>query len=289
MTIISTLPYTLTNGSTADATQVMADFNQIVNNVNANAAANGANSDITSLTGLSTPLSISQGGSGTTTATGTGELVLATSPALAGTPTAPTASVQDNSTKIATTAYADRQWTTGDVKLTLKTVADTGWVLMNDGTIGDASSGGTTRANADTSALFTLLWTNTADADCPVSGGRGASAAADFAAHKTITLPASLGRALAVYGSGSGLTSRALGSHTGAETHQIAQNELPNVTVNYDKPNATSNTVGQGTGLINNAGQGFTSTPTSSINGGVTQQNMTIMQPSTFLNAMIKL
>lgn len=67
MSIISTLPYTLTNGTTADATQVMSDFNQIVNNVNANAAANGANADITSLSALSTPLSIGQGGTGATT------------------------------------------------------------------------------------------------------------------------------------------------------------------------------------------------------------------------------
>lgn len=39
MTIFNTLPYTLTNGTTADATQVMADLNQIVNNGNSNAAA----------------------------------------------------------------------------------------------------------------------------------------------------------------------------------------------------------------------------------------------------------
>jgi protein-disulfide isomerase-like protein with CxxC motif len=38
MPIIGTLPNTLTNGTTADATQVMADLNQIVNDVNANAA-----------------------------------------------------------------------------------------------------------------------------------------------------------------------------------------------------------------------------------------------------------
>ena len=39
--------------------------------------------------------------------TGTGSLVFATDPALAGTPTAPTASANTNSTQIATTAYAD--------------------------------------------------------------------------------------------------------------------------------------------------------------------------------------
>lgn len=61
--IVSGLPFTLTNGTVADATQVMADFNQIVNNVNANGAKNGVNSDITALTALATPLTAAQGGS----------------------------------------------------------------------------------------------------------------------------------------------------------------------------------------------------------------------------------
>ena len=64
MAIIGSLPFTLVNGQTADATQVMADFNTIVSNVNASAAANGVNSDITSLSALSTPLSVPQGGTG---------------------------------------------------------------------------------------------------------------------------------------------------------------------------------------------------------------------------------
>lgn len=64
----SAYPYTLTNGSTADANQVMADFNLIRNCANANLAASGANADITSLSALSTPLSIAQGGTGGTSA-----------------------------------------------------------------------------------------------------------------------------------------------------------------------------------------------------------------------------
>lgn len=60
----STYPYTLTNGQVADANQVMANFNSVRNCVTSNAAANGANSDITSLTGLTTPLSVAQGGTG---------------------------------------------------------------------------------------------------------------------------------------------------------------------------------------------------------------------------------
>ena len=47
--IVGTLPFQLQNGTTADATQVMADFNKILNDVNANAAKNGINTDITAL------------------------------------------------------------------------------------------------------------------------------------------------------------------------------------------------------------------------------------------------
>lgn len=104
---------------------------------------------------------------------------------------------------LATKQYVDDLvWSTGDVKTTLKNVADTGWVLMNDGTIGNGSSGGTTRANADTEDLFTLLWNNISDTWCQVSSGRGGSAASDFSANKTIRLPKAIGRALAGYGTG---------------------------------------------------------------------------------------
>lgn len=72
--IVSGLPFTLTNGTVADATQVMADFNQIVNNVNANAAKNGVNNDITALTALTTPLTVTQGGTGLATLTSNGIL-----------------------------------------------------------------------------------------------------------------------------------------------------------------------------------------------------------------------
>jgi hypothetical protein len=62
MTIINALPYQLLNGNTADASQVMADFNEILNDVNTNAAHNGANNDITSLNALTTPITPAQGG-----------------------------------------------------------------------------------------------------------------------------------------------------------------------------------------------------------------------------------
>jgi len=70
----------------------------------------------------------------------------------------------------------------------------TGFVRLNGRTIGSATSGATERANADTQNLFTFLYN--ADPNLSVSGGRGASAAADWAANKTLNLPDGRGRSL---------------------------------------------------------------------------------------------
>jgi hypothetical protein len=66
-TIIPALPFTLTNGTVADANQVMGNFNTVLTGVNTNAAGTGPNGDITSLSGLTTPLSVPQGGTGQNT------------------------------------------------------------------------------------------------------------------------------------------------------------------------------------------------------------------------------
>lgn len=149
MTISTAYPDILQNGTPADATQVMADFYQIQNDVNANAAHNGANSDITSLTGLTTPLAPAYGGTGATTLSGAGILTTAStsipagdipiftgtgvvvqdsgtllsalaqlaSPAFSGVPTTPTAASGTNTTQVASTAFV-----TGAITgLTLKT------------------------------------------------------------------------------------------------------------------------------------------------------------------------
>src|SRR5260221_1447045 len=59
-------PFTLVNNTTADATQVMADLNNIINFINSFCAKVGINADITQLTALTTPLTIAQGGTGRT-------------------------------------------------------------------------------------------------------------------------------------------------------------------------------------------------------------------------------
>lgn len=78
---------------------------------------------------------------------------------------------------------------TGDWKWRPTSETLTGWVKGNAQTIGSATSGATQRANADTQNLFVYLWQNCPNTHCPVSGGRGASALADFQANKTIGLP----------------------------------------------------------------------------------------------------
>lgn len=71
--------------------------------------------------------------------------------------------------------------------------AQSGWLLYQQGTIGSAISGASVLASATAQRLFTTYWTNYNNTQCPVSGGRGASAAADWAANKTLTLPVKYG------------------------------------------------------------------------------------------------
>lgn len=83
-TVTCTLPFNLQNGTTADATQVMADYNALVACL-AQAASAGANNDITSLSALSTPIPPGGGGStlyagNGTTGTGNAQIITTTTP-----------------------------------------------------------------------------------------------------------------------------------------------------------------------------------------------------------------
>lgn len=179
--------------------------------------------------------------------------------------------------------------TTGDVKLTYKTVADAGWILANDGSIGNAASGATTRANADTVNLFTLFYglpfTLTLQDSAGATVARGASAAADYAANRRLVIPKALGRSIAVAGSGSGLTARLLGDGTkGAETETptLAKTAVHN----HGIPGSSS---ASGSGSTN-----FVRTDATNNVPGVTASSgngdpLNILDPSTYMNVMIKL
>jgi len=81
---------------------------------------------------------------------------------------------------------APSAYATGDVKWNWGTTIPSGWVISsNANTIGNATSGATL-ASSTTQLLFIYTWNNCSNTLCPVSTGRGANAAADYAANKTI-------------------------------------------------------------------------------------------------------
>lgn len=86
---------------------------------------------------------------------------------------------------------------TGDLRWSVNTFAPFGWVPMNDGSIGSATSSATTRAHIDTFPLYNLIWNNTPNNLAPVVGSKGATAILDFEANKPIYLTKALGRVLA--------------------------------------------------------------------------------------------
>jgi microcystin-dependent protein len=128
---------------------------------------------------------------------------------------------------------------TGDIKARHGTGVHSGWVRCAGRTIGNAASGATERANADTSDLYSFLWG--ADSTLAVSGGRGANAASDFAANKTLALPdyrertlvgladmgASTGSLLSGVTVDNSETTTTLGATLGAATHALVAGEIP--------------------------------------------------------------
>jgi microcystin-dependent protein len=164
--------------------------------------------------------------------------------------------------------------TTGDLKVTYGTGVITGFVRANGRTIGSSTSGASERANADTQALFLYLWG--ADTNLAVSTGRGASAAADWAANKTIALPDWRGRALAglddmgntaagrLTAAGFGAAGTTLGLAGGAETLTLTLSQLPTgiTSANASQSinvNSTSN--GGGQFVLHSAWQGMDTFP----------------------------
>jgi hypothetical protein len=127
----------------------------------------------------------------------------------------------------------------GSVISSLVPIISDDWIALNGQTIGSASSGAG-NANALNEDVFIALWNALPNTVAPVVTGRGASAAADWAANKRLTLPNGQCRALAGV-SGMGGTPTNLfgalfadvtqpGSVAGSATHTLTVNELANFT-----------------------------------------------------------
>lgn len=98
----------------------------------------------------------------------------------------------DDETIVTPLKLAAYKLPTGMVSAYALTTAPTGWVLCSNLTIGNASSGATNRANADTAALFTALWNTYDNTLLPIQNSsgaatsRGVDAATDYAANKRL-------------------------------------------------------------------------------------------------------
>jgi hypothetical protein len=90
---------------------------------------------LTAGTWNATTIAVANGGTGVTSSTGTGSVVLSASPTFTGTPLAPTASVTTDSTQIATTAFVRDIIPAGIISMWSGSIASipSGWVIC-DGT-----------------------------------------------------------------------------------------------------------------------------------------------------------
>jgi len=193
---------------------------------------------------------------------------------------------------------------TGLVAPFVASTAPTGWVMLSSRTIGNAASGGTERANADTEALFTLLWNQYSNTQLVIQNSsgvdttRGANAAADFAANKRLPVLDLRGRSVSGWdsmggtsanrmtGSISAIDGDTIGATGGEEAHTLTAGE--SAALSYTV--TTNAEDGDGNGFVRSSLGGSTvysaSGKVSSNAGGGAHNNM---QPTIVLPYIVKL
>ncbi len=183
----------------------------------------------------------------------------------------------------------------GELVPTVLTTAPTGWILANDGTIGNLGSGASTRAALDCQSLYVKLWNKYDDTICTVTGGRGSSGSNDFTANKVLLLPAITGRVVACSGTGSGITVRTDYALDGSASHTMTVNEMYRHSHSGLKPssgstiNASPQTYYGFDSNYNIIGIRLTDTPLVEWPGtGMTGQRSNI-ENTIYINFMIKL
>lgn len=120
------------------------------------------------------------------------------------------------------TVVQDKIVFVGEIKFWLGLEANipTGWLPLKGSTVGTTGSGAT-YAGPVYQDLYYHLWNNLDNTAAPVSSGRGASAAADFTALKTITMPDGRSKMPIGAGQASGMTLRKEGYTGGGETKNL--------------------------------------------------------------------
>ena len=103
-----------------------------------------------------------------------------------------------------------------------------------------------------------------------------------------MTMPKTLGRALAVAGAGAGLTSRLFAQAVGEEAHVQALSEMAAHAHGFT-PYSPSSLTGSGAGSISAPGSSYPYAVVGATDTKGASAAANIMQPTTFLNAMVKL
>lgn len=215
-------------------------------------------------------------------------------------------SVTVSSSGIITAISSGNVIPTGLIMPMFTETAPTGWIRLNGKTITEGGGSGTERANADCEDLYTHLWNNLDNTAAPVSTGRGASAAADFAAGKTLTLPDLRGRmfvglnamgnsssgrisssATSGLNAGSGDTPGTWGTTNVAQTFTLSSTHLPGHahTVNIPGGPATDFS-GSAESVLRNITTLVGNFTTTATGGGAAHNNM---PPFMLIGWMIKL
>jgi len=86
---------------------------------------------------------------------------------------------------------------TGDIRVSVNNHSPFGWVFMNDGTLGNDTSGATARANIDTFPLYNYIWNNVSRSWAPIVGATTGTAIGDFSTGLPLYLTRALGRVFA--------------------------------------------------------------------------------------------
>lgn len=166
---------------------------------------------------------------------------------------------------------------------------------MDGRTIGSATSGATSRANADCYDLYIGLWTSMSNTEAPVTGGRGASAIADWNANKPIAIPDHRGRVAAgkdnmggsaanrLTTAASGVNGAALGAAGGSQSHVLTSAQMPSHTHDVAKLNPVG---GAGYDIAGGTLWTYTGAPSAAAGSGLAHP---ITQPTFVANMIIKL
>jgi len=189
-------------------------------------------------TGVTGTLPVANGGTGVTTSTGTGNVVLSASPTLTGSPIAPTQTAGDNSTKIATTAYVATAVTNATGALGTMSTQNANAVAITGGTINGVTgtNAGMTVGNATAAVTATNQSGGTVSAT--TIGGTTITASSQFSGPGT----GLTGTASSLNIGGNAATATSATTATTATTAATVSTTVASGAVGTTQATATSNT-----------------------------------------------